>query len=485
MNAPLRKLATVVTVMFAALLISATWIQVVSADALGAKPGNARTLYKEFGRERGPLLVAGAPVAESVPVDDVYAYQRTYADGPLYAPVTGFYSILYGTTWMEDAANDLLAGTADQLFYRRITDLLTGRQPQGASVELTVNPAAQKAAYDTLGDQRGAVVALNPRTGEVLALVSKPSYDPNALAGHSGAEVTAAREALLADSTRPLENRAVAGRLYPPGSVFKLVTAAAALESSDYTPDSMLPGPAELDLPETTVTLPTSGGRSCGPNDMVSLTDALRISCNTAFGYLGIQLGDEALREQAARFGFGQDLSIPIRVTPSSVPAEMNAPQTAQAAIGQYDVRATPLQIAMVSAGIANGGVVMRPNLVKVVRGGEALEVIDRPSPEQLSRAVGEETAREMTQMMIEVVANGTGTRAQIDGVTVAGKTGTAQQGEGQSPHAWFTSFAPAEDPTVAVAVVVEDGGDAGDQASGGRVAAPIAKAVMEAVLGR
>lgn len=483
MNAPLRRLATVVTLLFATLLIASTWIQVVSAEALADKPGNARTLYKEYGRERGPILVAGDPVAESVPVDDSYSYLRKYSQGRLYAPVTGFYSIIYGATGMERAANDLLSGTADQLFYRRISDLLTGAQPRGASVELTINPAAQKAAAQALGKQRGAVVALDPRTGDVLALVSNPTYDPNALASHDGAEVKAAREALLADPARPLENRAIAGRMYPPGSVFKLVTASAALESGEFTPDSVVPGPATLDLPLTTATLPNMNGRPCGPGDKTTITNALRISCNTAFGWLGMEIGDDALRAQAEKFGFGQDLTIPLRVTPSVFPADPNEPQTAQSAIGQFDVQVTPLQVAMVSAGIANRGVVMRPNLIRVVRGGDDLEVIERPRPQALSQAISAQTAADMTAMMVNVVENGTGRTVAIPGISVAGKTGTAQHGEGRPPHAWFTAFAPAQDAQVAVAVVVEDGGDAGDEATGGRVAAPIAKAVIEAVL--
>jgi penicillin-binding protein A len=485
-NAPLRRLAVVVFALFAMLLASSTWIQFVRADELNADARNSRTLLREVGRERGPIVVAGTPVAQSVEDgdDDVYEYQRTYSEPRLYAHVTGFYSVFFGATGLEQAAGDLLSGTADQLFYRRISDLLTGAEPRGAVVETTLVPPVQQAATEALGSQRGAVVALDPSTGEILAMVSSPDFDPNALASQNAQEANATRQALLEDPARPLENRAISGRLYPPGSVFKLVTAAAALESGQFDENSVLPGPAELDLPQTNVNLPNSGGRPCGANDQVSLTDALRISCNTAFGALGLQLGDGPLREQAQAFGFGQDLRIPLRVTPSSVPEEMNEPQTAQAAIGQFDVRVTPLQMAMVSAGIANRGVVLEPTLVRVVRS-QDLEVIDESSPTELSRAVSAETAAALTRMMITVVADGTGRAAQVDGVTVAGKTGTAQHAEGSAAHAWFTAFAPAEDPRVAVAVVVEEGGDAGDQASGGRTAAPIARAVIEAVLAR
>lgn len=482
MNTPLRRLSIVVFALFASLLVSTTWIQFVRAETLNSDGRNARTLYAEYGQDRGPILVAGEQVALSEPVDDEYGFLRRYPAAEMYAHSTGYYSVVFGPTAMEAAANDVLNGTADRLFYRRLGDLLTGEQPQGASVELTLDPQVQQAAWDALGDQRGAVVALDPDTGEVLAMVSKPSYDPNVLASHDRSAVAEAREALLADPGRPLDNRAIASRQYPPGSVFKLVTAAAALSSGEYDEDSVLPGPAELELPLTSVTLPNLGGQPCGPDNEVSFTDAMRISCNTAFGALGLELGAETLREQAQAFGFGEELRIPLRVEPSTVPADMNAPQTAQAAIGQFDVRVTPLQIAMVSAGIANSGAVMEPNLVRAVRGAD-LDVIDEPQPQQLAEAVSPEVAAQLTRMMVEVVADGTGQAAQIDGVTVAGKSGTAQHAEDRPPHAWFTAFAPAQDPQVAVAVVVEEGGEAGDEASGGRTAAPIARAVIQAVL--
>ncbi len=484
MNTPLRRLAVVVAALFATLLASSTWVQFVVADDLRADQRNSRTLLRELGRERGPILVADEAAAVSEPVDDVFQYLRTYPDGPLYAHVTGAYSVVFGATGLELAMNDVLTGTADQLFYRRLSDLLTGQEPGGATVETTIDPAAQQAATDALGDQEGAVVAVDPGTGDVLALVSSPTYDPGELATHDRSEAVAARQALLDDEDRPLENRAISGRLYPPGSVFKLVTAAAALESGRYTEDSVVPGPAVLDLPQTTSTLPNVTGSACGPGDEVSLTDALRISCNTAFGAIGLDLGGDAIGAQAQDFGFGAELRIPQRVTPSTVPGGLNPPQTAQTAIGQFDVRVTPMHVAMVSAGIANGGVVMRPNLVRAVRGDD-LEVIDEPEPRELGRAVSGDTAAALTRMMTTVVEDGTGTAAQISGIDVAGKSGTAQWAEGRDPHAWFTAFAPADAPQVAVAVVVEEGGDAGSEGSGGRTAAPIARQVIEAVVDR
>jgi len=485
MNGPLRRLAGVVAVLFLALFGSATFIQYVSAADLNDRPGNARTIYKEYSRERGPIVAGNASLATSKPAADIYKYQRSYPVGPLYAHVTGWYSTsLSSATGMEKAADPYLTGTADQLFYRRISDLLTGRQPKGASVELTIDPAAQQAAWNALGNQQGAVVALDPKTGAILAMVSKPSYDPNQLATHNRAAAERAYERLLADPAKPLDNRAIAGSQYPPGSTFKLIDTAAALSSGRYRPDSPLPAPGVLPLPQSTAVLPNDDRQPCGPNNQVSLADALRISCNTAFGNLGMSLGTQAIQDQAAKFGFGRPLQIPLTVTPSRFPQIQSQAQLAQAAIGQFDVRATPLQMAMVAAGIANHGVVMQPYLVKQVKS-SSLDVVSSANPTVFSTAVTPQVAADMTTMMEGVVQSGTGTRAQIPGVQVAGKTGTAQTSPGAPPLAWFTAFAPADDPQVAVAVVVENGGGYGEAASGGAVAAPIARTVMQAVIGK
>ncbi len=484
MNAPIRRLSTLVAVLFTVLLVSTTWIQFVAAKSINERPDNRRTLLASYNRERGQIIVGGSPVAKSVPSDDELKWDRTYPSGPLYSHVTGYYSFVYGAGGgVEGAEDPLLSGQSDKLFYRRVSDLVTGRTPSGASVELTIDPKAQQAAEDALGDQRGAVVALDPATGAVLALVSHPSYDPESLTSHDTNAVQQAWKRLNADPTQPLVNRAISGNLYPPGSTFKLVTAATALESGDYTPDTEIPGPAVLDLPQTTSDLPNDDRAPCGPGGTSSLLVALQRSCNTSFGALGMKLGQDALRAQAAKFGFGDSLTIPMRVTPSTFPSGLNPPELAQSAIGQFDVRVTPLQVAMVSAAIANKGVVMNPYLVQTVRDSD-LSVIEKSSPEQISDAVSPETAQQLTTMMKAVVEQGTGIPAQIPGIAVAGKTGTAEHAPNQPPHAWFTGFAPADDPKVAVAVVVEDGGRAGNEAFGGSVAGPIAKAVMQAALG-
>lgn len=482
MNAPIRRVSTFVALLFATLLISTTWIQFVQAKSLNAREDNRRTLLSTYARERGQILAGDTVLAESVPVDNEFKFVRRYPQGEVYADVTGYYSFYGASGGIESTENALLSGRSDKLFYRRVSDLFTGRRAQGANVVLTINPKAQQAAWDALGDQRGAAVALNPKTGEILAMVSKPGYDPNALASHDLKAVDTAYKSLNGDPARPLVNRAISGNLYPPGSTFKVVTAAAALSTGKWTETSEIPGPANLDLPQTTVGLPNSGGRACGPGDKVTLQDAMRISCNTAFGWLGLEMGGDKLREQAGRFGFGDQLSIPMRVTPSKVPAELNPPQTAQTAVGQYDVRVTPLEMAMVAGGIANKGVVMKPHLVQSILASD-LTTIDTESQSTLTEAVSPQVAAQLTSMMELVVSNGTGTAAQMSGVRVAGKTGTAQHAPGAAPHAWFISFAPADNPSIAVAVVVEEGGTAGNEASGGQTAAPISKAIMEAVL--
>lgn len=483
MNTPLRRLATVVVVMFVALMGATTWVQFVQAPSLNADQRNVRTLYREYGNARGPIVVGEQAIATSTKVDDPFGYQRQYLPetAPIYAPVTGYYSVVYQRSGIEEWMNTELNGSADSLFYARLEDLVTGKQPQGASVQLTIDPAVQQAAWDALGDQRGAVVALDPTTGAILAMVSKPSYDPNVLAGHDFAAVTEAWTALQADPNKPMDNRAIAGNTYPPGSTFKLITAAAALENG-YAADTAVTAPRELQLPQSSSVLHNFGGSACSGTGAMTLADALRISCNTAFAQIGLDLGADALREQAQAFGFDTPLNVPMKVTESHFPDDPDAPQTALSAIGQYEVRVTPLQMAMVSATIANGGVPMQPYLVQTVRS-QDLTVVDEAEPTELDRAVSGATAAALRDMMIGVVNDGTGRSAQIPGIQVAGKTGTAQTSEEAAPHAWFTAFAPADAPRVAVAVIVENGGSMGNEATGGAVAAPIARAVIQAAL--
>lgn len=483
MNQPIRRLSMLVALMFVLLLGASTWIQVVGAQDINQAEGNRRTLLENYARERGQILVGGQPIATSTPTGTDLAWQREYTDPERYSHVTGYNSFTYGAGGgIEGAFDGLLSGRDDKLFYDRVTGTIAGREPKGASVELTIDPDVQEAAEEALGDQRGSVVALDPKTGEILAMVSHPTYDPTPLVSHNPKTEKEAWDSLNEDPDRPLVNRAIGGNLYPPGSVFKVVTAAAAIESGDFDGDSTLPGPATLDLPQTTAGLPNSNGETCDGDDEATLDVAMQESCNSSFGWLGMELGGDAISKQSKKFGFGEDLEVPMNVAPSSFPEDLNPPQEAQAAVGQYDVRVTPLQVAMMSAAVANDGDVMKPYLVQSVLGSD-LSTIDKTKPDKLSTAMSKGTSDELTDMMELVVTDGTGDDGAVDGTTVAAKTGTAEHAEGADPHAWYTGFAPADDPEVAVAVVVEDGGSAGSEAYGGAVAGPISSKVMEAAL--
>jgi peptidoglycan glycosyltransferase len=488
MNKPIRTMSIFCMLLFAALLLNATYLQYVDAGSLNKRSDNKRVRDAEFSRKRGAIVAGGTSVAESRPTRDQYAYQRVYKQPLKYAQLTGYYSYIYGRSAVEASENDILSGSDPRLFVNRVVDLVGNSQPKGGSVSLTVDPRAQTAAFEglrALGEHvEGAVVALEPSTGKVLAMVSSPTYDPNLLASHQFARVQRSWKQLTADRKRPLLNRALQ-EVYPPGSTFKLVTAAAALSSGQYTPDTKVQGGASLDLPQTSTNLVNENGNNCG-GSRITLTQALEVSCNVSFGSIGLRLGAAALREQAEKFGFDQTYlnDLPGQVA-SRFPAKPDAPQTALSAIGQFDVAATPLQMATVAEGIANGGTVMRPYVVDEVRAPD-LSVLDKTSPEAYrSNAVSSSVARQLTAMMVEVVDQGTGGTAKIPGVKVAGKTGTAQSSPSRPPYAWFVSFAPADNPKVAVAVLVEDAGVARNAISGSGLAAPIAKKVMEAVIGR
>src|SRR3954447_4553769 len=476
MNAPLRKVAISVLVLFTLLILNANYIQVVRSDELRTDRGNTRVLAEEYNRERGSIVVGGTEIARSVPTDDTLNYLRQYPDPGLWAGVTGYYSVIYGNTQMERAENDILAGTDPRLTFRRLTDLFTGRDPQGGDVVLTLDPAVQKAAMTGLKGVTGAVVALDPTTGAVLAMASTPTYDPNQLSTHDPKAIRQYWEQLNQQKPDPRLNRAI-GDNYPPGSVFKVVVSAAAL-TDGYTPETVIPAPDLLTLPGTSTTLENFGGSRCSANEKMQLIQALTISCNTAFAQLGIDLGEDKVRSMAEAFGMNDEgMEIPLDVASSGIGDIESEAALGQTSIGQRDVRMTPLQAAMVAAAVANDGRLMQPYLVDQIRAPD-LSVIDETDPEELSQPISEDVAADLTEMMLSVVENGTGRAAQIDGVQVAGKTGTAQVSEDVPDHTWFIGFAPADDPQIAVAVFVANGGG-----TGGEKSAPIARQVMETYL--
>ena len=481
MITPLRRVGIVVLAMFAALFVSSSVIHVVASEDIAEDSRNVRTLYESFSAERGQILVGGVPIARSIPVDTQFKFLRTYSDGELYAPVVGYYTLNQGNAGIESALNAVLTGQANSQAFEQLVALVTGTTPEGASVALTIDPAVQQVAWDALGDQRGAVVALDPATGRILAMVSKPSFDPNPLASHQSSVVLDAYNTLNDDPANPLANRAIAGDQYFPGSVFKVLMMAAALDSGRYSAESEFPNPAELALPLSTDTIKNSGGRLCGGEETVTLEEAFRLSCNIPYAELGLELGENTIGSLADAFGFGATLEIPLRVTPSTFPRGMDQAQLMLSSFGQYDVRVTPLQVAMMSAAIANNGDLMRPNLVDSIIAPN-LRVLQGFEPAVYSSPVSPSTARELTRMMVGNVSQGVASNAAIVGMDVAGKTGTAETGLDTGRSFWFTGFAPADAPQVVVAVVVE-GDDS--EGSGNSVAAPIARKVMEAVINR
>lgn len=472
MNGPIRRVSVVVMVMFLALMANSSYSYIFRTQSLNADPHNRRVRDAQFGTDRGDILVGNTPVVTSTAVDTRYGFLRGYAQGPLYAPVTGHYSFLYGGSGLEQSYSNELAGTSDAQFLENLVNTATGKRPQGASLETTLDARAQNAAARALGNRPGAVVALDYTTGAVKALVTSPSYDPNALSSHDLAATQQAWERLSSDPGRPLANRAVK-EIYPPGSTFKLVVSAAALESG-MTPETVVDSPSRLRLPGSTYEL--SG--NCG-GERITLRQSLQVSCNTAFANVGSQVGDDAMREQARRFGFGATQLPELGGVASRFPADPDPAQTMLSSIGGFDVAASPLQMAMVAAGIANDGVVMEPHLVSRVRGAD-LNVVSSRSPRQLSVAMSPSNATALQSMMVDVVENGTGQRARTPGLRIGGKTGTANTDGSRAPYAWFVAF--ADDPNIAVVAFVQDAGVDGSEISGGRYAAPIAQSVIESL---
>lgn len=484
MNRQLRGVSTVIVLMFVALFVSTTSIQFFASDSLRADARNSRTILDSYSTKRGAILVNGSPIAESTPSDDQYQYQRKYTNGALYSAVTGYFTIGQGNAGIESAENAVLSGNSDASFFQNLNAILTGQDVQGDNVNLTIDPDVQQAAYDALGQNTGAVVAIQPKTGKILAMVSKPDYDPNALTSHDTAAVKQQYDALLAQSPTPLQNRAIGGDLYTPGSVFKLVVASAALKDGKYDLDSEFPNPSRLQLPGTSTYINNAEGGSCGGGDTVKLRTAIQYSCNIPFAELGQKLGYDEIKSVADEYGFGDQIEVPMKATASQYPDVDSTAQLMLSAFGQASVRVSPLQMAMVSAGIANGGKVMQPSLVDSITTSD-LKTVESFSPKQYSDPLSASESADLTEAMQSVVSAGTGTNAKIDGVDVAGKTGTAEGGTGSPYTLWFTGFAPAKDPEVAVAVVVGNGGGLGQSGVGNTVAAPVAKKVMEAVLNK
>ena len=487
MNTSLRRVAMMVMGMVVLLLINATITQVFRADALRADPRNQRVLLDEYSRQRGQIAAGGQIMAYSVATDGRYRYLRVYPDAAAYAPVTGFYSLRFSSTGLERAEDTVLNGSDERLFGKRLADFFTGRDPRGGNVDTTLVPRVQRAAWQAIqqgcgGPCKGSVVALEPSTGKILAMVSSPSYDPNQLATHDTEQQGQAWQQLRDDPSSPLTNRAISER-YPPGSTFKVITTAAALQAGISENEQFTAAP-RIPLPNSTDTLENYGGAPCGNAPKAPLREAFERSCNTAFVELGIRLGGDALRNAADAFGFDTaPAPIPLEVAESTVGSMIDAAAVGMSSMGQKDVAVTPLQNAMVAAAIANDGVLMQPYLVDRLEGPDLAE-ISNTAPAELRRAVSPQVAAKLSDLMV-AAEKFTQQDGAIPGVQIASKTGTAEHGtdpRNTPPHAWYIAFAPAESPRVAVAVLVENGGDR-LAATGGALAAPIGRATMAAAL--
>ncbi|MFN8229162.1 MAG: D,D-transpeptidase PbpA [Mycobacterium sp.] len=488
MNTSLRRISITVMALIVLLLVNSTVTQVFRADGLRADPRNQRVLLDEYSRQRGQITADGQLMANSVSTNGRFRYLRVYPNPLVYAPVTGFYSLTYSSTGLERAEDSILNGSDERLFGRRLADFFTGRDPRGGNVDTTIVPRVQQAGWDAMqqgcpdGPCKGAVVAVEPSTGRILALVSSPGFDPNLLASHDLSAQSAAWQQLRDDPNSPLTNRAISER-YPPGSTFKVITTVAALQNG-LTEDEQLTAAPSIPLPDSTATLENYGGTPCGAAPTASLREAFARSCNTAFVELGLRLGVDALRSAAGSFGFDSDPEpIPLQVSESTVGPIPDRAAVAMSSIGQKDVSVTPLQNALIAATIANNGVMMRPFLVSSLKAPD-LANLATTIPIQQRRAVSPQVATKLRDLMVAAEQN-TQQKGAIPGVQIASKTGTAEHGtdpRNTPPHAWYIAFAPAQAPKVAVAVLVENGGDR-LSATGGAVAAPIGRAVIAAAL--
>jgi peptidoglycan glycosyltransferase len=486
MNRQIRLLGIGIMVLFVALFLQLNWLQLVHAPALEANPLNGRAIVKEYTAKRGDIVSAdGTALAMSMPTNDQFKYLRKYPTGALFGQITGFFSFTYGADGAERTYDKVLTGKNSP--FKLPTSLsqlrnLLAKRDQSQSITLTVLDKLQKVAQAQLAGRHGSVVALDPKTGAILAMYSNPSFDPNLLSGHDQAQVQANYKALLAEPGGVLASGAYRQRFFP-GSTFKIVTSGGVYDRKPALATKVYPTLSALPLPQTTNELHNFGGEACGGQ----LPELFTVSCDTGFGQIGLDLGGAALNAEAVAFGFNQtppiDLPFPAQSTfPAAASFVQDQPGLAYSAIGQQDVQATPLTMAMVAGAVANGGTVMTPHILGHVTNSQN-QIVSTYQAKAWLHVTSAATASQLTQLMLSVVNNpaGTGTAAQIPGVQVAGKTGTAQTGTGQV-DTWFVAFAPAATPTIAVAVLLTNQPPENDF-TGGTVAAPIAKAMIEAYL--
>ena len=485
MDRRISQIGLMFLVLFGALFVQLNYLQVFHAKALATAPGNIRQVVGAFSLPRGPILTAdGKVIAESTPVNDVYHYLRTYPGGSLYGDITGYYSIDYGATGLESSYNSYLKGHIPPI--TSLSGLLNSGYVTD-SLTTTISSKLQQVASDALGTKKGAVVVIQPSTGAILAMVSHPGYDPSPLASHSGTVEQSAWQSLTSNPSQPLLNRAIA-RAYPPGSTFKIVTTSAIYDHDPSIATINFPPVSQISLPLTTNKLHNYAYESCGG----MVPELLKVSCDTGYAQIGIKLGAHNLSTEANAFGFNQVPPIDIPgAAASNFPVasffNQNLPQLAYSAIGQGNVNATALQMALVGAGVANGGLIMTPHLMYQIRNYQD-QVIVQYQPKVWLQATSSATAQVVTSEMVGVVQGGTAAGIAIPGISIAAKTGTAQTTLGigstiSGSDNWMVAFAPANNPTIAIAVVVpKQAGLTGIQ-TGASEAGPVVKSVLEAAL--
>ena len=473
MNRSIRRVFLAFTAGFAGLILLLGYWQVVAADDLNDRSGNPQALQREKRVDRGTITTSdGILLAESVPqrIDGRVEFSRRYLNGGLAPHVVGYSSTQQGKTGVEAEYNRYLAGSfGDQPILER----LRRETKRGANLTLTIDSRVQQAAIDALSGQRGAIVAIEPSTGAVLAMASAPAFDLT--------QVEQNFAAIRSADDSPLLNRATQGR-YPPGSTFKVVTATGGLESGQFLPTSRFDDTGSVDTPGGPIR--NFGGRSFGDHNLI---EALTRSINTTFARIGVTLGESGLGAAMDSFGFGErpPIDLPENEVLASgrydggalLPNDEAGIDTARIAIGQERLAVTPLQMALVAAGIANGGTVRAPYVVQSAEN-RAGETVYTAEVSDFTQAASAEVAEEVGAMMTRVVLEGTGVAAALEGLSVAGKTGTAETADAARNQAWFIGFAPSEDPVAAIAVVIED-----TTGTGGSVAAPAFADVMRAVV--
>jgi peptidoglycan glycosyltransferase len=487
MNVALRRVAYAAFGAFLLLAATTTYVQAINGPEYRDDPRNPRVAASRTGKERGPIVTSNQVVVavSKQSSTDANRFQREYPFSDLYAHTVGYTSVLFGSRGLENTHGSDLTSDRDATISGVLNGILGGdTRPRG--LRLTIDHRLQTTASEALGTQRGTVIAIDPHTGAILALVSHPSFDPNSLIGPSAGQ---AGLDLENDPDEPLRNRAT-DETYAPGSVFKIITTASGLDTGLVSPSSTFDDPVELELPGSQSTIKNFDGGVCRDGTQVSIEYAFVHSCNTTFAQLGMDIGGGQLGETADRFGFNEVVPFDLRVLAGFFPNDgslnNNLPATAQSAIGQRDVQVTPILIAMSSAAVANGGTMMTPYLVYDIFTSDG-NVESSTVPEVWRRAMSPATASVLTELMEQVVVSGTGRKAAVPGIRIAGKTGTAER-SGQAPDAWFVGFGPVEpqdgQQSIVVAVLVESGGDFGESATGGSVAAPIAQQVLAAFFG-